>query len=173
MHLRELRAAGKAAAAPPMPRSHEDEKVRKPQDDTSGADAVSISTPVPPEEKPVIPVAPAPVQLEPEKEAVAFAVEAAGEEPVIPLRVEPEKKTVPVSERSAFTPLPPAEPGFETRAEEARLRASGTGSRSERSSARRTSRPNMRWRPPGWFAAEFWRCWPVLLFFCVMPMPGI
>lgn len=119
MHLRELRAAGKAAAAPPMPRSHEDEKVRKPQDDTSGADAVSMSTPVPPEEKPVIPVAPAPVQLEPEKEAVAFAAEAAGEEPVIPLRVEPEKKTVPVSERSAFTPLPPAEPGFETRAEEA------------------------------------------------------
>lgn len=105
MHLRELRAAGKAAAAHPMPRSHEDEKVRKPQDDTSGADAVSMSIPVP-------------VQPEPEKEAVAFAPEAAGEEPAIPLKTEPPHKPVPVPGGTAPVPLPPGEPDFADRADE-------------------------------------------------------
>ena len=105
MHLRELRAAGKAAAAPPMPRSHEDEKVRKPQDDTSGADAVSMSIP-------------APVQPEPEKEAVAFAPEAAEEEPAIPLKTEPPHKPVPVPGGTAPVPLPPGEPDFADRADE-------------------------------------------------------
>lgn len=105
MHLRELRAAGKAAAAPPMPRSHEDEKVRKPQDDTSGADAVSMSIP-------------APVQPEPEKEAVAFAPEAAEEEPAIPLKTEPPHKPVPVPGGTAPGTLPPGEPDFADRADE-------------------------------------------------------
>lgn len=105
MHLRELRAAGKAAAAPPMPRSREDEKVRKPQDDTSGADAVSMSIPVP-------------VQPEPEKEAVAFAPEAAEEEPAIPLKTEPPHKPVPVPGGTAPVPLPPGEPDFADRADE-------------------------------------------------------
>lgn len=65
-----------------------------------------------------MPVAPAPGQLEPEKEAVAFAPEAAEEEPAIPLKTEPQGKPVPVPGGAAPAPLPPAEPDFADRADE-------------------------------------------------------
>ena len=109
-HLREIRAAEKAAASPPPPRPPEDAKECQPQDDTSGA--VTVPVPVQPREMPV------PVQPEPEEEAVASIPEAAEEEPAIPLKAEPQDKPAPVPADTASAPVPPAEPDFDARADE-------------------------------------------------------